>query len=51
MKHKSFEDEEVKILNDDYISIKVDREERPNKNHSCTQPFNGTEKSKEYLIK
>lgn len=30
MAHESFEDEEVaKILNDHYISIKVDREERP----------------------
>ena len=30
MEHQSFEDEEVaKVLNDDFISIKVDREERP----------------------
>ncbi|MDY0039953.1 MAG: thioredoxin domain-containing protein [Desulforhabdus sp.] len=30
MEHESFEDEEVaKILNDHYVSIKVDREERP----------------------
>ncbi len=30
MAHESFEDEEVaKILNDDFISIKVDKEERP----------------------
>ena len=31
MEHESFEDEEVaKLLNDQFISIKVDREERPN---------------------
>jgi uncharacterized protein len=30
MEHESFEDEEVaKVLNDDFVSIKVDREERP----------------------
>lgn len=30
MEHESFEDEDVaKLLNEDYISIKVDREERP----------------------
>ena len=30
MEHESFEDEEVaKILNENFVSIKVDREERP----------------------
>ena len=30
MEHESFENEEIaKILNDNFVSIKVDREERP----------------------
>ena len=30
MEHESFEDEEVaKVMNQDFINIKVDREERP----------------------
>ena len=34
MERESFEDEEVaKVLNDNYISIKVDREERPDLDH------------------
>ena len=34
MAHESFEDEEVaKLLNDDYLCIKVDREERPDIDH------------------
>ncbi|MEK7289374.1 MAG: thioredoxin domain-containing protein, partial [Planctomycetota bacterium] len=34
MEHESFEDEEVaKILNEHFVSIKVDREERPDIDH------------------
>ncbi len=34
MEHESFENEEVaKIMNDNYISIKIDREERPDIDH------------------
>lgn len=38
MEHESFEDEEVaELLNRDYISIKVDREERPDVDHLYMQ--------------
>lgn len=34
MEHESFEDEEVAaLLNEHYVSIKVDREERPDVDH------------------
>jgi uncharacterized protein YyaL (SSP411 family) len=45
MEHESFEDEEVaRILNENYVSIKVDREERPDLDEiymSATMMFSG----------
>jgi hypothetical protein len=40
MEHESFEDEEIAgIMNDIYVCIKVDREERPDVDHLYMELF------------